>query len=407
MDSNTPNKNSLVKEPVSCNSSKTLGVTHKKVKSGIKFPAPRNLTKKAKEISSTAKFLRCNLTRKKAISRTENKTPQTATSMHKSSLSYNPQPYKRKTTAELAKEQEENLLKECTFHPKVSAYPVHSDLPLADRIELLATPSTGKIAEREKTKWNQISVHLPKQTSQSDTLASERLFQDAKVKHKNREKHLRQVSEVIYHCSFKPTTSPNPKVTAPLYKRAEEVQKARAKHKLELEVDASKHPDLTFSPHISNQSKRLAGARRVKSDSHKSEEKPKSFVKTDQKIQFNATAKRKTLIPTQSYSFCPQINQNSRFLMETAKHRKSETMQDKIQRWNMVREKTPEEEPQYPFSPKIDIISKQLGRSASPHRHQFAQEMFTFAPQTCQNSKYRGVKSSYCLLYTSPSPRDS
>ena len=336
----------------------------------------------------------------------------------------------------LKRELEEKENEECTFRPNLT-----------------------KPRERLNRSWSELPVQ-------------ERLYKDAESKFNQREKRTRMKEEMEansypYQPQIQSSTqklSGKSRERPPIYQRVLEVQKERNEYLQTIRKSAEeKEPNLTFKPSIDKKSQRMALIRKIKNEetnlpvseklSRNASQKmirrqeemssedytfspqisvnseypnPTSdFLERQKQVQERVASKRKQLlekIQASQYTFKPQINQNSHYMTISSKERNKESQEQRYYRmsskdWKKRTDKqnrlNEEYYSQYKFEPKINSLSKQLGRTVSLNelsnvqdfqkkqklkQRQLEKDMekdCSFKPSLMSNKKYQNVTSNY------------
>ena len=387
-------------------------------------------------------------------------------------------PLSRKSVVQdLIKERESEFKKTCTFKPRINNFSSKrsAELSQMQRVLMLSRPKSEQYEKRERLKREQEEEVLAECTFKPSILkykglnssfsgfnANERLYMDAEAKVFEREKVQRaKEEEYLSNFPFHPQVQNsiyklvgNKKEQVPIYQRVNEVQQEIHNKKSHIRyLSEINDEDLTFQPKISQNSYQYANNKKIRSAS-KTPPRCCSHARTNQvgledsytftpfltSFSNNSKAKGKTdflerqkyyknrsqarhqavvsKLEESSYNFTPEIDSTSKYLAECSKYRTAEKLETRLVNEGKKNREMKEDLQEkfysgFKFEPDINQISKSIGKSSSlleisnnkfslALKQKLAEEKVaeddrknSFTPKLLVNKKFEYVNSCY------------
>ena len=311
---------------------------------------------------------------------------------------------------------------------------IQSSLSIEQRINELSRPKSDIVEKREKLRREKEKINDSECTfkpcitpykqvnrSFSEYPVEERLYQDAETKLNERERVKRE-REDEYASQFPFSPQVQSSVTKlvgskrerpPLYQRLEEVQKEISERKKSIRLETERNdPDLTFKPIINAYSSQLIMMKKSrdqtsttsrsdsvekklklaenysideqctfipKISSYSSNINTKDFLERQKTLQENIKMKREQMIERlqSNYTFKPNIDKTSQYITDSNKERNKDNLAERLnkdgqKKMELQAHLSREHYSKYTFEPRINPISKKLGRSSSLNEMAFA-----------------------------------
>mmetsp|Transcript_28557 Transcript_28557/g.50753 ORF Transcript_28557/g.50753 Transcript_28557/m.50753 type:complete len:779 (+) Transcript_28557:58-2394(+) len=348
---------------------------------------------------------------------------------------------------QLKREQEEKQAKECSFKPKTNAYKSKtstiSEMPPNDRLYIDAEQRAQARDRRKREHDEQESAAYsfkPQVEASTSALAQNSrppIYMRLKEVQKEKNEHMQQLRKEIEkndpHLTFHPKLNPKSARMAEQRKKFEDVEDTdvverlllnaqvnlERKHRKEEFWEREEVERYPFAPQLSVNAEINAGSVGYQGSYQ-------SFMERQQ-AHLEKTRSKQKLLQSEAESdphctFRPNIDKNSEYIVESMPHRIAETSEDKFQR--MSKEEHVRREQlkaqieadyynKFKFEPKINPISKELGRSSTFNdlaynkdgrkekrllvEAQAAMEElhYSFQPKLVTSRKYANVESDY------------
>lgn len=347
-----------------------------------------------------------------------------------------------------------------------------NNLSLEQKLNQLSKPKSDVIEKREKMRRDKemiedsectfkpcITPYKQINKSFSEYPVDERLYQDAEMKLNERERVKREKEdEIAAQYPFSPQVQSSvakinggKRERPPLYQRLEEVQKEINERKKIIRLEAERNdPDLTFHPQINSNSAYLAQAKKSREQNSSRNESverrqklmeqyslddkytftpqisispsgnAQDFLERQKALQEKLRLKREQMVERlqKSYTFKPNIDRTSQYIADSNRERSREKTEDRLNKDGQKKIELHSHlqsthYAQYTYEPKINPISKRLGRSSSLSEIAYSQsvkeakkriaeekaaeqeKICSFTPRINSSEKFKNITSQY------------